>query len=135
MKIIRCVTLMNVELITKAEAIARNAEVASIANVDDKGYPRVSTISNLKTDGLRKVWFATGLGSSKVKFLERTVRRVFATATAETTSRLSATLRSSLLLNLKNNCGRIGSSTISQAAFRTRTTAFCSSPPKKSFYG
>lgn len=61
MKIIRCVTLMNVELITKAEAIARNAEVASIANVDDKGYPRVSTISNLKTDGLRKVWFATGL--------------------------------------------------------------------------
>lgn len=62
---------MNVELITKAEAIARNAEVASIANVDDKGYPRVSTISNLKTDGLRKVWFATGLGSSKVKFFRK----------------------------------------------------------------
>lgn len=55
-------------LISKAEAIMRNASVATIAKIDDKGYPRASTISNIKTDGVKTVWFSTGLKSSKAKF-------------------------------------------------------------------
>ncbi|WHH60031.1 pyridoxamine 5'-phosphate oxidase family protein [Petroclostridium sp. X23] len=59
---------MSNELISKAEAIMKNANVATIAKIDDKGYPRASTISSIKTDGVKTVWFSTGLSSSKVKF-------------------------------------------------------------------
>jgi len=52
----------------------RNADVAYIAKIDDKGYPRVSTISSIKTDRLKKVWFATGLKSGKVKFFKQNNR-------------------------------------------------------------
>ena len=58
-------------LILKAETIMKNADVATIAKIDDKGYPRASTISNIKTDGIKTVWFATGLNSGKVKFLSQ----------------------------------------------------------------
>jgi general stress protein 26 len=60
---------MSNELIAKAEVIMSNASVATIAKIDDKGYPRASTISNIKTDGLKTIWFSTGLNSDKVKFL------------------------------------------------------------------
>lgn len=59
---------MSNELIAKVEEIIRNASVATIAKIDDKGYPRASTISNIKTDGVKTIWFSTGLRSSKVKF-------------------------------------------------------------------
>lgn len=62
---------MNNELVSKAEAIMRNASVATIAKIDDMGYPRASTISNIKTDGVKIAWFSTGLRSSKVKFFIR----------------------------------------------------------------
>jgi len=62
---------MNNELIAKAEAIMRKADVAYIAKIDDQGYPRVSTISSIDTDGLKKVWLATGLKSGKVKFFRQ----------------------------------------------------------------
>lgn len=65
---------MNNELVLKAEAIMRNADVAYIAKIDDKGYPRVSTISSIKTDGLKKVWFSTGLNSGKVRFFKQNNR-------------------------------------------------------------
>ena len=65
---------MSKELVLKAETIMRNADVAYIAKIDDKGYPRVSTISNIKTNGLKKVWFATGLKSSKVKIFKQNNR-------------------------------------------------------------
>lgn len=58
---------MNNEFILKAEAILRNADVAYIGKIDERGYPRVSTISSIKTDGINKVWFVTGLKSNKVK--------------------------------------------------------------------
>ena len=49
----------------------KNADVATIAKIDDKGYPRASTISNIKTHELKTAWFATGLNSSKVKFFSQ----------------------------------------------------------------
>lgn len=58
---------MNNEFILKAEAILRNADIAYIGKIDERGYPRVSTISSIKTDGINKVWFTTGLKSNKVK--------------------------------------------------------------------
>ncbi|WP_313164968.1 pyridoxamine 5'-phosphate oxidase family protein [Sedimentibacter sp.] len=61
---------MKNELILKAEAIMKNSTDATIAKIDDNGYPRASTISNIKTDGIKTVWFSTGLSSHKVKFFK-----------------------------------------------------------------
>ena len=35
---------MNNELVLKAEAIMRNADVAAIAKIDDKGYPEFNNL-------------------------------------------------------------------------------------------
>ncbi|WP_312701747.1 pyridoxamine 5'-phosphate oxidase family protein [Sedimentibacter sp.] len=58
------------ELILRAEAIMKNSTNATIAKIDDRGYPRASTISSIKTDGIKTVWFSTGLASGKVKFFK-----------------------------------------------------------------
>lgn len=65
---------MKTDLIQKAEEIMRNAEVAYIAKIDDNGYPRVSAISSIQTDGMKKVWFSTGLRSGKVKYFKQNNR-------------------------------------------------------------
>lgn len=51
----------------KAESILQSASVATIARVGDDGYPSASTISSIKSDGIRTVWFATGLKSRKAQ--------------------------------------------------------------------
>ena len=53
--------------ISKAEAIMKKASVATIAKIDENEYSRPSTISCIKTDGVKTVWFTTGLNSSKAK--------------------------------------------------------------------
>ncbi|KUO76924.1 MAG: hypothetical protein APF77_21815 [Clostridia bacterium BRH_c25] len=54
-------------MISKAEAIMREAETAVIALIDEDGFPRASTISSLKTEGISHAWFATGLKSGKAQ--------------------------------------------------------------------
>lgn len=58
---------MKNELISRAEAIMKESETAVIALVDENGFPRASTISSLKTEGVRHAWFSTGLGSGKAR--------------------------------------------------------------------
>lgn len=62
---------MDRQLLEKAASIMKNASVANIAAIDGSGYPRASTISNIKTDGVKNVWFATGLQTGKVKCFTR----------------------------------------------------------------
>lgn len=58
---------MDNELISKAEAIMKAAETTVIALIDEDGFPRASTISCLKTEGISHAWFATGLSSGKAR--------------------------------------------------------------------
>jgi len=51
---------LNNEIISKAKNIAENASNATIAVIDEYGYPRASTVSNIKADGIETIWFATG---------------------------------------------------------------------------
>lgn len=61
---------MENELLPKAEAIMKTAETAVIALIDKEGFPRASTISCLKTEGISHAWFATGLNTGKARCLE-----------------------------------------------------------------
>lgn len=62
---------MNDTLPSKAASIVENAEIATIAVIDDQGYPRASTISNIQTEGIQTIWFTSGLKSGKVQCLTR----------------------------------------------------------------
>lgn len=55
------------ELISKAAAIMKAAETAVIALIDENYFPRASTISCLKTGGIKHAWFATGLSTGKAR--------------------------------------------------------------------
>lgn len=61
----------NSQLILKVASIIKAANNATIAIIDENGYPRASTISNIKTEGVKTVWFATGLNSGKVKCIKQ----------------------------------------------------------------
>ena len=57
----------------KQEAIEllNNCEVATLASIDEQGYPRPIVISKIKTDGIDTIWFSTGTSSEKTKnFIE-----------------------------------------------------------------
>jgi general stress protein 26 len=58
---------MSNELISKAVDIMKAAETAVIALIDENGFPRASTISCIKTEGINHAWFATGLSTGKAR--------------------------------------------------------------------
>lgn len=58
------------QLIVRAEEIIKASATATIALVDDRGYPRASSISSIKTDGMKTAYFSTGLQSGKVRCLQ-----------------------------------------------------------------
>lgn len=61
---------MKNELSLKAATIMKSAETTVIALIDENGFPRASTISCLKTDGIKHAWFSTGLSSGKARCLK-----------------------------------------------------------------
>lgn len=65
---------MENELISRAEAIMKAAETAVIALIDADGFPRASTISCLKTEGINRAWFSTGLSSGKARCIRKNNR-------------------------------------------------------------
>jgi len=58
------------ELILKAAEIMNSIETGVLALVDENGFPRASTISNLKTEGIGRAWFSTGLSTGKVRCIQ-----------------------------------------------------------------
>lgn len=62
---------MTKDLLVKAEELMKKAEVATISSIDEDGYPRTATISNLKTEGIDIAWFSTGTSSNKTKNFQR----------------------------------------------------------------
>jgi general stress protein 26 len=62
-------TESNNPLISRAASIMRDLSEATIATVDEAGFPSASAISSIRTAGVKDVWFATGLNSGKVKRL------------------------------------------------------------------
>jgi len=62
---------MTKDLLIKAGELMERAEVVTISSIDEDGYPRTATISNLKTEGINIAWFSTGTSSSKTKNFQR----------------------------------------------------------------
>lgn len=62
---------MKYEVLAKASEIVKSLDHCTIAVIDDDGFPRASSISNIKAVGLRNMWFSTGLSSGKVRCLEK----------------------------------------------------------------
>ncbi len=62
---------MNNEIIAKAGVITKNATDVTIAVIDEYGYPRASTISSIKVEGIETIWFSTALDSGKVRCLSK----------------------------------------------------------------
>lgn len=50
------------------------ASEATIALIDERGFPRASTISSLRTDGISRAWFTTSLRSGKARCLSHSNR-------------------------------------------------------------
>ncbi len=62
---------MKYEILAKAAEIVKALEHCTIATIDDQGFPRASSISSIKVEGLHTMWFSTGLSSGKVRCLKK----------------------------------------------------------------
>lgn len=58
------------ELIQKAGAIIADSDAMTLAYIREDGYPRASTISLLKAEGLRRLYAATAMQSPKAKRIQ-----------------------------------------------------------------
>lgn len=58
---------MNVNIIEKASILIREAQEAFMGVIDENGFPSVSTLSSIKTEGIFKCFYATGAGANKTK--------------------------------------------------------------------
>lgn len=58
---------MNDKLLAKAIKHVSDAETAILSSIDEKGYPRSVEMSNIKTESLNVMYFATGTDSRKTK--------------------------------------------------------------------
>lgn len=58
---------MNSNIIEKASLVVNSSDTAYIAVIDENNYPSVSTISSIKTDGIYKAYFSTGISVNKAR--------------------------------------------------------------------
>ena len=56
-------------LISRAASIMKASTTATIATVDENGFPSASAISSIRTSGIENAWFVTGLSAGKTKRL------------------------------------------------------------------
>ncbi len=68
-RIDNCKQWKNKTIVEMSEKIVKESNTASIAVVREDGYPIVSTISNIRVNGIKTIWFATSLNSNKVRCL------------------------------------------------------------------
>ena len=61
---------MSVSIIEKAEQILLQSTDLSIAYIREDGYPRVSTISVLRSDGLKRIYMSSSINALKTKRLQ-----------------------------------------------------------------
>lgn len=59
--------MVSKDLIKKADQMANDCKVCSVASVNEKGYPRICYLSPLRNQGIKEFWFSTGISSTKVQ--------------------------------------------------------------------
>ncbi len=57
--------MVNANILAWANEIVSTAAEAYIGVIDEAGFPSVSTISSIQTDGIYKTYFATGINGNK----------------------------------------------------------------------
>ena len=65
---------MNANLLEKANRVIKKCKEAYLGVIDENGFPHVSTVSNLKPDGILEVYFTTGMESNKIRRLQKDKR-------------------------------------------------------------
>ena len=62
---------MSSDIIKKASDMVNKCTNAYLGVLDEKGFPHVSTVSSIKTDGIFSCYFATGLKSNKTRRIKK----------------------------------------------------------------
>ncbi|MDP4090102.1 MAG: pyridoxamine 5'-phosphate oxidase family protein [Bacillota bacterium] len=55
------------EIVNKAADMLAECDEITLASISEAGYPRICVVSKIKSEGIRKLWAATGLNSVKVR--------------------------------------------------------------------
>ena len=53
------------DILNKAADLLNECAEITLASVNENGYPRICVLAKIKSDGIKKVWCATGLSGTK----------------------------------------------------------------------
>lgn len=56
---------MDKKIIGLAEELMAKSEVITLASINEEGFPRICAMSNIKSDGIKTIWMATGTHCKK----------------------------------------------------------------------
>jgi len=58
---------METEKIPKtAQELIESSKIAFLGSINDEGYPNIKAMLNIKTEGLKTIWFSTNTSSKRV---------------------------------------------------------------------
>jgi general stress protein 26 len=56
---------MQKTIVELAAELLQKSEVLTLASINEEGYPRICAMANIKSEGIRTIWMATGTSSKK----------------------------------------------------------------------
>jgi len=56
--------------VEKSIELIHNSKIAYLGSIDNKDYPNIKAMLNLKNEGLRKIWFSTNTSSKRVSLIK-----------------------------------------------------------------
>lgn len=56
--------------IEKGMELLRKSNIAMVGSLDKEGFPNIKAMMNLKSDGLKKIWFSTNTSSKRVAYFK-----------------------------------------------------------------
>ncbi|MCF4151056.1 pyridoxamine 5'-phosphate oxidase family protein [Dethiosulfovibrio sp. F2B] len=56
---------MKKNIVNLAENLMAKSEVVTLASVNENGFPRICAMANVKSEGIKTIWMATGTHSRK----------------------------------------------------------------------
>lgn len=56
---------MNEKVVKLAEELMAKSEVITLASINEEGFPRICAMANVRPEGIKTIWMATGTNSKK----------------------------------------------------------------------
>lgn len=63
--------MQTMEIVQRAAQLLEHSREVTLASITEQGYPRICVLSRSRSEGIKRIWVATGLSSTKVQHFQQ----------------------------------------------------------------